>query len=50
MSSARKLTARERQTYLRLLARTRPCWGRILLAVVFGILYLACIYTLYSVL
>ena len=39
MSSARKLTARERQTYLRLLARTRPCWGRILLAVVFGILF-----------
>ena len=39
MSSARKLTAQERRTYLRLLARTRPCWGRILLAVVFGILF-----------
>jgi len=37
--SKRKLTARERQIYLRLLARTRPYAGRLALAVLFGILF-----------
>jgi subfamily B ATP-binding cassette protein MsbA len=37
--SKRKLTAREKQIYLRLLARTRPYAGRLALAVLFGILF-----------
>ena len=36
---SRKLTARERQIYVRLLARTRPYVGRLALAVVFGLLF-----------
>ena len=36
---ARKLTAREKQTYLRLLARTKPFAGRLALAVFFGMLF-----------
>jgi hypothetical protein len=35
----RKLSHRERQIYMRLLARTRPYRGRLALAVVFGILF-----------
>ncbi len=38
-SPARKLTEREKQIYLRLLARTRPFSGRLALAVVFGMLF-----------
>jgi hypothetical protein len=37
--AARKLTAREKQTYLRLLARTKPFAGRLALAVFFGMLF-----------
>ncbi len=38
-AESRKLTAREKQIYLRLLARTKPYAGRLALAVVFGILF-----------
>ena len=39
MSEKRELTAREKQIYLRLLARTRPYAGRLALAVLFGMLF-----------
>ena len=38
-SESRKLTDREKQIYLRLLARTKPYAGRLALAVVFGVLF-----------
>ena len=38
-SESRKLTDREKQIYLRLLARTKPYTGRLALAVVFGVLF-----------
>ena len=38
-SETRKLTDREKQIYLRLLARTRPFAGRLALAIVFGVLF-----------
>ena len=38
-SEKRKLTAREKQIYLRLMARTRPHKGRLALAIVFGMLF-----------
>lgn len=38
-SEKRKLTDREKQIYLRLLARTRPYKGRLALAIVFGMLF-----------
>ena len=38
-SETRKLTDREKQIYLRLLARTKPYAGRLALAVVFGMLF-----------
>ena len=38
-SETRKLTAHEKQIYLRLLARTRPYRGRLALSIVFGILF-----------
>ncbi len=40
MSEApRQLTQREKQVYLRLLARTKPYWFRLTLAIVFGFLF-----------
>ncbi len=45
---SRKLTARERQVYLRLLARTKACRGRLILAVVFGAMFGGSIFGIFA--
>ena len=47
-SKSRKLTAKEVQVYLRLLARTRTCRGRLVLAVVFGALFGGSIFGIFA--
>ena len=47
-SKSGRLTAQEKQIYLRLLARTRTCRGRLILAVVFGALFGGSIFGIFA--
>jgi ATP-binding cassette, subfamily B, bacterial MsbA len=47
-SKSGRLTSREMQVYLRLLARTRTCRGRLILAVVFGALFGGSIFGIFA--
>ena len=47
-SKSRKLTEKEKQIYLRLLARTKPCRGRLILAVIFGAMFGGSIFGIFA--